>query len=93
VNAHSPVTDQDGRLYFTAQSRPPNAIPAYCTKNSPLRSAQLYPLEEKHDGFFQNARQITVYDPRTKKFSFIDTCFGTQHLNFAEDASNITRCG
>jgi hypothetical protein len=88
VNAHSPVTDQEGRVYFTAQSRPPNDIPAYCSKNSPLRSAQLYPLEEKHNGFFQNARQVTVYDPRSKKFSFIDTCFGTQHLNFAEDADN-----
>ena len=36
----------------------------------------------------QNARQVTVYDPSTKKFSFIDTCFGTHHLNFAEDANN-----
>jgi hypothetical protein len=36
----------------------------------------------------QNARQITVYDPKTKQFSFIDTCFGTHHLNFAEDADN-----
>ena len=26
--------------------------------------------------------------PTTKKFSFIDTCFGTHHLNFAEDANN-----
>ena len=36
----------------------------------------------------QNARQVTVWDPNTKKFSFIDTCFGTHHLNFAEDADN-----
>lgn len=88
VNAHSPVTDQDERIYFTAQLRSPSDIPSYCGKNSPLRSAQLYPLTEKHDGFFQNARQVTVYDPRSKKFAFIDTCFGTQHLNFAEDADN-----
>src|SRR5437016_103229 len=88
VNAHSLVMDQEGRVYFAAQIRPPNDIPAYCRKDSPLRSAQLYPLEEKHGGFFQNARQVTVYDPATKKFSFIDTCFGTQHLNFAEDADN-----
>jgi hypothetical protein len=88
VNAHSPVTDREGRIYFTAQMRPPNDIPAYCTKDSPLRSAQLYPLTEMHDGFFQNSRQVTVYDPRTKNFTFIDTCFGTQHLNFGEDADN-----
>ena len=36
----------------------------------------------------QNARQVTVFDPKTKKISFIDTCFGTHHLNFAEDADN-----
>ena len=88
VNAHSLVMDQDGRIYFAAQTRPPNDIPAYCRKDSPLRSAQLYPLEERHEGVFQNARQVTVYDPTSKKFSFIDTCFGTQHLNLAEDADN-----
>jgi streptogramin lyase len=31
---------------------------------------------------------VTVYDPRGGKFTFIDTCFGTQHLNFAEDNAN-----
>jgi streptogramin lyase len=88
ANAHSPVMDQEGRIYFTAQSRPPNAIPPYCGKTSKLRSAQLYPLTQTHEGFFQNSRQVTVYDPRTKKFTFIDTCFGTQHLNFGEDPDN-----
>src|SRR5205807_1144150 len=62
--------------------------PDYCKASSPLRSAQLYPLAGTATGFVQNARQITVYDPKTKKFSFIDTCFGTHHLNFAEDANN-----
>ena len=31
---------------------------------------------------------MIVYDPRTEKFTFIDTCFGTQHLSFAEDEAN-----
>jgi hypothetical protein len=88
VNTHSPAMDREGRIYFTAQMRPPNDIPDYCGRNSPLRSAQLYPLTETHEGFFQNARQVTVYDPRSKKFTFIDTCFGTQHLNFAQDADD-----
>jgi hypothetical protein len=88
VNAHSPAMDANGRIYFTAQSRPPNTIPSYCRKDSPLRSAQLYPLTTQHDGFNQNSRQVTVYDPKTQRFTFIDTCFGTQHLNFAEDADS-----
>jgi len=88
VNAHTSAMDQDGRVYYTAQSRPPNDIPDYCKKGSPLRSAQLYPLAFKREGFFQNSRQVTVYDPKSKQFTTIDTCFGTHHLNFAEDANN-----
>lgn len=88
VNAHSPAMDQEGRIYFTAQLRPPTEVPAYCGKDSLLRSAQLYPLTTKPEGFNQNSRQVTVYDPRSEKFTFIDTCFGTQHLNFAEDDAN-----
>jgi hypothetical protein len=44
VNAHNPMMDQDGRVCYTAQSRSPKHPPAYCRKDSPLRSAQLYPL-------------------------------------------------
>jgi hypothetical protein len=88
VNAHTSAMDQDGRVYWAAQNRAPKDIPAYCKKGSPLRSAELYPLDVPQQGFFQNSRQVTVYDPKTRKFTMIDTCFGTHHLNFAEDADN-----
>jgi hypothetical protein len=88
VNAHTSVMDQDGRVYWAAQNRSPKEVPDYCKNGSALRSAQLYPLDVPHDGFFQNSRQVTVYDPKTKQFTTIDTCFGTHHLNFAEDANN-----
>ena len=29
-----------------------------------------------------------MYDPNTKKFTLIDTCFSTHHLQFAQDANN-----
>ena len=29
-----------------------------------------------------------MYDPKTEKWSLIDTCFSTQHLYFAHDANN-----
>ncbi|WP_024507497.1 hypothetical protein [Bradyrhizobium sp. ARR65] len=93
ANAHTPTMDHEGRVYFTAQMRAPNNQPRYCGKESALASAQLYPLTVQHEGFFQNARQLTVYDPKTQKFSFIDTCFGTQHLNFAEDADETLWMG
>ena len=88
VNAHTSVMDQDGRVYWAAQNRSPKEVPDYCKKGSSLPSAQLYPLDVPHDGFFQNSRQVTVYDPKSKQFTTIDTCFGTHHLNFAEDANN-----
>ena len=88
VNAHTSAMDQDSRVYYAAQNRSPKDVPDYCKKGSSLRSAQLYPLDVPHDGFFQNSRQVTVYDPKTRQFTMIDTCFGTHHLNFAEDADN-----
>jgi len=88
VNAHNPMMDQDGRVYFTAQVRSPKNPPAYCAAASGHPSAKAYPLTRTPDGFVQNSRQVTVYDPKTKQFTFIDTCFGTHHLNFAEDADH-----
>lgn len=87
-NAHTPTMDAEGRVYFAAQTRAPRRTPDYCGPNSSIRSAQLYPLPAKPEGFVGNARQVSVYDPRTKNWSFIDTCFGSHHLNFAEDADD-----
>ena len=81
----------DGRArshLFAAQVRAPKNTPDYCTKNSPIRSAQLYPLPARPEGFVGSARQVSVYDPSAQKWSFIDTCFGSHHLNFAEDADD-----
>ena len=36
----------------------------------------------------RSARQATMYDPETRKFTLINLCFSTQHLMFAEDADN-----
>jgi hypothetical protein len=33
-------------------------------------------------------RHLGVFDPKTQKFTLIDTCFSTHHLVFAEDANN-----
>ena len=88
VNAHNPMMDQDGRVYFTAQSRSPKSPPRYCFADAGHPSAKVYPLTGTPDGFVQNSRQVTVYEPKTKQFTFIDTCFGTHHLNFGEDANH-----
>ena len=33
-------------------------------------------------------RHLSMYDPKSKKFTLISTCFPTHHLVFAEDANH-----
>ena len=33
-------------------------------------------------------RHIAVFDLKTKKYSFVDTCFSTHHLQFGYDAND-----
>lgn len=77
---HNLILDEQGRVWFAARSRAPED-PAYCKKGSDLPSAQVAPLET-------SGRQLSLYDPKTQKFTLIDTCFGTQHLYFGHDAGN-----
>jgi hypothetical protein len=80
ANAHNPMFDELGRVWFTSRLRPPSN-PAFCKAGSDNPSAKLFPLET-------SGRQAAMYDPNTKKFTLIDTCFSTHHLQFAEDANN-----
>ena len=85
VNSHSNVMDQKGRLWNTARTRPP-ANPAFCKAGSDHPSAKLFPLNT-------SGRQFTIYDPKAKKWTIADTCFGTFHLNFTHDANNTVWSG
>ena len=77
---HNPMFDEKGRVWFTSVIRPPEN-PAFCKEGSDHPSAKLFPLN-------RSGRQLAMYDPETKKFTLIDTCFGTHHLQFAEDANH-----
>ncbi len=79
TTVHNPMFDEKGRLWYTARIRPANN-PDFCKSGSSLISAKLTPVE-------RSGRQLSVYDPKTKQISMIDTCFGTHHLLFAEDAN------
>jgi hypothetical protein len=79
-NQHNPMYDEKGRVWFTARVRPP-ANPEFCKKGSDHPSAKVFPLESAN-------RHISMYDPKSKKFTLISTCFSTHHLVFAEDANN-----
>jgi hypothetical protein len=79
-NQHNPMYDENSRVWFTARVRPPDN-PAFCKKGSNHPSARVFPLERAN-------RHLSMYDPKSKKFTLISTCFSTHHLVFAEDADH-----
>jgi hypothetical protein len=80
ANVHNPMLDQDGRVWLTARIRSPEA-PDFCREGSDHPSAMLYPKT-------RNSRQLSVYEPKTGEYAYIDTCFSTHHLQFAYDENN-----
>jgi hypothetical protein len=80
ANNHNSMFDKAGRLWLAATVRGVNT-PDYCRKGSDHPSAKLFPIERSN-------RQIAVYDPKTKKYTFVDTCYGTHHPQFGYDAND-----
>ncbi len=80
TSIHNPLIDDKGRVWFTSRIRPAQN-PDYCKAGGDHPSAKAAPLETSD-------RQLSMYDPKTGKWSLISTCFTTQHLYFAKDANN-----
>ena len=80
ANPHNPMMDDAGRVWLTTRVRE-NANPDWCLEGSDHPSAQYFPKNRagRHAGY---------YDPATGEFVLIGTCFGTHHLQFAEDEDN-----
>ncbi len=79
-NVHNPMFDGKGRVWMTSTIRDTDN-PAYCKAGSSNPSAKLTPVNT-------SGRQLAMYDPKSQELSLIDTCFGTHHLMFAEDAND-----
>ena len=79
VNNHNSMFGRDGRLWLAAAIRGPDN-PAFCKAGSDHPSAKLFPVERTN-------RHLAVFEPKTQKYTFIDTCFGTHHLQFGYDAN------
>ncbi|MEE2612949.1 MAG: carboxypeptidase-like regulatory domain-containing protein [Acidobacteriota bacterium] len=80
ANPHNPMMDAKGRVWMTSAIRN-RANPDWCKDGSDNPYAQYFPLES---GF----RSAVFYEPETQKFVMVDTCYGTHHLQFAEDAND-----
>ena len=71
---------RSGRVWYTARIRAADN-PAFCKKGSTHPSAKAFPIDTSE-------RQLAVYEPKSGKYIFVDTCFSTHHLQFAEDAND-----
>src|SRR5262245_57045248 len=80
ANNHNGMFDKQGRVWFAAAVRGLEN-PAFCRKGSDHPSAKVFPVD-------RNGRQASMLDPKTMKYSFVDTCFGTHHPQFGYDADD-----
>src|SRR5262249_3637795 len=80
ANNHNAIFDKLGRVWLAASVRGVDN-PDWCKKGSDNPYATAFPLEK-------SGRQVAVLDPKTMKYDFIDTCFGTHHAKFGYDADN-----
>jgi hypothetical protein len=80
ANNHNSMMDQKGRVWLAASVRGMEN-PAWCKKGSDNEYAKVIPLDKSQ-------RQVAMLDPKTMKYSFIDTCFATHHPQFGYDADN-----
>ena len=81
ADPHNPMMDHKGRVWMTSKVRG-NTIPEWCQEGSSNRFAQYYPTRRSN-------RQASYYDPASDGFNLIDTCFGTHHLQFADDDDHM----
>jgi hypothetical protein len=80
ANNHNSMFDRQGRVWLAAAVRGPDT-PAFCRKGSEHPSAKAFPVERTN-------RHLAMFDPKTQKYTFVDTCFGTHHLQFGYDAND-----
>ena len=76
ADPHNPMLDSKGRVWITSKIRP-NQDPSWCS-DAANKYAAWYPLRN-------SGRQASIYDPKTKQFTLIDTCYSTHHLQFDND--------
>ena len=80
ANNHNSMFDKQGRIWLAATVRGMDN-PDWCKKGSSNPYAKVFPIDK-------SPRQVAMLDPKTMKYDFIDTCFGTHHPQFGYDADN-----
>jgi hypothetical protein len=78
ADPRSVAMDAKGRVWVTARTRAPQQQPAFCKDGDANKFAKYFPMAGP------SARQIQLYDPKTKQFTAIDSCFAADHNLFDE---------
>lgn len=77
ADVRSLAMDAHARLWMAVRQRAPGAQPEFCTSASnPF--AQNHPLK-------QSTRQVSLYDPATRHWEHVDTCFSADHNMIGAD--------
>ena len=84
VGGHSNEMDQKGRVWNTTNTGINNDMLPYCSDGNLNQAAKIAPWAPGSG----RGRKFSIFDPKTKKWDFADTCFGSFHLNMAYDAPN-----
>ncbi len=81
ANNHNAMFDKQGRVWFAASG-------ARRGQSRLLQdAARIIPRPRCSRSIAAN-RQLSMLDPKTGKYTFVDTCFQTHHLQFAYDAND-----
>jgi hypothetical protein len=75
TNARSGVMDHLGRPWVASRIRGATQ-PDFCKAGSTNKFAQYFPLDRP------SGRHVTMWDPRTQKWTLIDTCWNSDHNEF-----------
>ena len=78
ADPRSVAMDAKGRVWVTARNRAPQQQPAFCKDGATNKFAKYFPMPGPSN------RQVQLYDPKTKQFTMIDTCFAADHNLFDE---------
>lgn len=76
ADPHNPMIDSKGRVWLTSKLRA-DTDPAWC-QDPKNKYADWFPLR-------RSGRQASFYDPKTKQFTLIDTCYATHHVQVDND--------
>ncbi len=73
--------DDRGRVWVSVALQSRRVLPEYCRPESGNRFAQYFAPTG-------GGKQLARYDPAAEQWTTVDTCFPTEHLEFADDTAN-----